>query len=283
MTADRARLESTSRLDRAKGGLISQLPSEARDEVVRIGDARQSALSLLIGAAIWELAGRALQLNFLPPLSRVLSAVLDLIASGQIASNLAASLVSLVVGYGLAVAGGVTLGLLLGRYRWAEFVAAPYINAFLATPKLVFVPILYSLFGLGRGVQVAVIFLNAFFVIVVNTVAGIRNVDASFVEMARVYGANEGQLFRKVLLPGALPLTMAGLRLGMGRAVKGMISGEMIVTFFGLGALLRKYGTRFDSAGVFAILLVVVGVALLCTLLVQAIERRVTAWMEPAS
>jgi NitT/TauT family transport system permease protein len=283
MAANRAHVEPASRFDGAKDGLMSRLPSDARDEVVRIGDARQSALSLLIGAAIWELAGRALHLSFFPPASRVLSAALNLIASGQIGGHLAASLVSLLVGYGLAVVSGVTLGLLLGRYRWVEFVAAPYINALLTAPKLVLVPILYSLFGLGRGVQVAVIFLNAFFVIVVNTAAGIRNVDASCVEMARVFGASEGQLFSKVLLPGALPLMMAGLRLGIGRAVKGMISGEMIITLFGLGALLRKYGTRFDSAGVFAILLVVVGVALLCTLMVQAIEWRVTAWMEPAS
>ncbi len=283
MTANHAKVESTSRLARTRGALVSQLPGDATDEVVRIGDARQSALSLLVGAAIWELAGRALHFSFLPPLSRVLSAALDLIASGQIAGHLAASLVSLVVGYGLAVAGGVTLGLLLGRYRWVELVVAPYVNAFLAAPKLVFVPILYTFFGLGRGVQVAVIFLNAFFIIVVNTAAGIRAVDASFIEMARVFGANEGQLFRKVLLPGALPLTMAGLRLGIGRAVKGMISGEMIITLFGLGALLRKYGSRFDSARVFAVLLVVVGVALLCTLLIQSLERRVTAWMEPSS
>jgi NitT/TauT family transport system permease protein len=212
-----------------------------------------------------------------------LSKALDLIQSGQIAGHLAASLVSLVVGYVLAVAGGVTLGLLLGRYRWAEVIAAPYVSAFLAAPKLVFVPVLYSLLGLGREIQIAVIFLNAFFVIVVNTAAGIRNVDYSCIEMARVFGASEGQLFTKVLLPGALPLTMAGLRLGIGRAVKGMISGEMLVTLFGLGALLRKYGSRFDSAGVFAVLLVVVGVALLCTLAIQAIERRVTAWMEPVS
>jgi NitT/TauT family transport system permease protein len=283
MIANPAQAESTSRLTSADGGPMSRPPGDAADKVVGIGDARQSAISLLAGAAIWELVGRAWRLSFLPPLSRVLATALDLIASGQIASHLAASLASLAVGYGLAVAGGITLGLLLGRYRWAELIAAPYINAFLAAPKLVFVPILYTVFGLGRGVQVAVIFLNAFFIIVVNTAAGIRTVDASCIEMARVFGADQGQLFRKVLLPGALPLTMAGLRLGIGRAVKGMISGELIVTLFGLGALLRKYGTRFDSAGVFAIILVVVSVALLCTLLVQALERRVTAWMEPQS
>jgi NitT/TauT family transport system permease protein len=263
--------------------LASQASVEAQTELLNIGDARQSLLSLLLGAAIWEVAGRALQLSFLPPMSSVLSAAADLIASGQIAGDLLASLGSLAVGYGLAVLGGLTLGLLVGRYRWADMAIAPYINALLVTPKLVLVPILYSLFGLGRGVQVAVIFLNAFFIITVNTAAGIRSVETSYIEMARVFGASEGQLFRKVLLPGALPLTMAGLRLGIGRAVKGMITGEMLITVFGLGALLRKYGSRFDSQRLFAILLIVVGVALLCTLVMQAIERRVTAWSELGS
>ena len=280
MSANHTRVESTTGLTVPQGALAPQTSLDAQSELLSIGEARQWLLSLLLGGAIWELAGRALRFSFLPPISSVLIAAADLIASGQIAGHLLASLGSLAIGYGLAVVGGLTLGLLVGRYRWAEVALAPYINALLSTPKLVLVPILYSLLGLGRGVQVAVIFLNAFFIITVNTAAGIRSVEASYIEMARVFGAGEGQLFRKVLLPGALPLTMAGLRLGIGSAVKGMITGEMLVTVSGLGALLRKYGSRFDSAQLFAVLLVVVGVALLCTLFVQAIERRVTAWSE---
>lgn len=249
----------------------------------RISEARHALFSLLIGVIAWELAGRTLHYSFLPPLSNVLRAALDLIASGQILGFLAASLVSLVIGYGLAALGGVLLGLLMGHYRRVEYVVEPYVHAFLTAPKLIFVPILYALFGIGRGTQVAVVFMSAFFIIVINTMSAIRSVDRSFVEMARAFGASERQLFWKVLLPGALPLTMAGLRLGMGRAVKGMISGEMFIALFGLGALLRKYGSRFDSEKVFAILLVVVSVALLCSFVVQRIGHRLTAWTEAGS
>jgi ABC-type nitrate/sulfonate/bicarbonate transport system permease component len=249
----------------------------------RGASARPALLALLIGACAWEIIGRLWQIPFLPPFSNVLGAAADLITSGEVLGYLAASMAALLLGYVLAVVAGVMLGLLMGRYRKVEYALDLYINAMLATPKIVLVPVLFALFGLSRSVQVAIVFLSAFYVIVVNTMCAIRNVDASTVEMARSFGASERQLFAKVLLPGSMPLTMAGLRLGMGRAVKGMINAEMLIAVFGLGGLLSTYGSRFDAEGVFAVLLIVVSVALLCSFAVQSIERRVTRWMEPGT
>jgi ABC-type nitrate/sulfonate/bicarbonate transport system permease component len=280
MNVPRGQLDPHPLPSDSQSGLGSHTITDVQGWVVQIGGAQHTWIALLAGLAVWEVAGRALHYSFLPPFSKVLRAALDLIASGQILGYLGASLVSLLIGYGLAVSAGVLLGLLMGRYRRVEYIFDPYINAFLAAPKIVFVPILYVLFGVGRGTQVAMVFLSAFFIIVINTIGGMRNVDSSCIEMARAFGASERQLFRKVLLPGALPLTMAGLRLGIGRGVKGMIKGEMFIALFGLGALLRKYGGRFDSARVFAILLVVVGVALLCSFAVRLLEDRFTAWTE---
>jgi ABC-type nitrate/sulfonate/bicarbonate transport system permease component len=243
--------------------------------------ARPAMLALLIGACAWEAMGRLWQIPFLPPFTHVLRTAAGLITSGEVLGYLAASMAALLAGYGLAVAAGVMLGLLMGRYHKVEYALDPYVNAMLAAPKIALVPVLFALFGLSRTVQVAVVFLSAFFVIVVNTMSAIRHVDASTVEMARSFGASERQLFTKVLLPGSLPLTMAGLRLGMGRAVKGMINAEMFIVVFGLGGLLSAYGSRFDAEGVFAVLLLVVSVALLCSFVVQSIERRATRWMDP--
>lgn len=248
----------------------------------RVLSARWTALALLAGACVWELAGRLWQISFLPPLSAVLQAAWELIRSGQILRYLAASGLALLTGYALAVAAGVGLGLLMGRYRRVEYALDLYINTLLATPKIVLVPLLFAIFGVGRGVQVAIVFLNAFFIIVINTMSAIRSVDSSYLEMARSFGASERQIFSRILLPGSLPLTMAGLRLGMGRAVKGMINGEMFIVVFGLGGMLRTYGSRFDAEKVFAILLVVVIVALASSGLVQGLERRVTRWMVPS-
>ena len=224
--------------------------------------------------------GRVWQISFLPPFSNVVGAAVGLIASGQILGNLATSLLGLFAGYALAAVCGVGLGVLMGRYRKVEHLFDVYINAFLAAPKIAFIPVLFALFGVSRTVQVAVVFLSAFFIIVINTMSAIRSVDTTYIEMARSFGAREHQLFWQVLIPGAVPLTMAGLRLGMGRAVKGMINGEMFIAVFGLGGLLRTYGSRFDAEKVFAILLVVIAVALVCSALVEAAERRLTYWME---
>jgi NitT/TauT family transport system permease protein len=239
--------------------------------------------SLTLGVIAWEMAGRWAGFRFLPPFSRVVRATIELIATGQIAAPLLASLLSLVAGYGVAVTFGILVGVLMGRNRTIEFVLSPYMNAFLAAPKIALVPVLYAVFGLSRLIQVAVIFLSAFFVIVLNTMRGIQTVDPAFVEMAHAFGASPRQLFLKVLLPGALPLTMAGLRLAIGHAVRGMVTAEMLVALFGLGALLRTYGGRFDAERLFAVLLVVIGVALFCSYGVKAVERRMTRWDEADS
>ena len=235
-------------------------------------------VSLTLGGILWEMAGWWAGFRFLPPLSRVARAAFELTAGGQIAAPLLASLLSLLVGFGAAAASGILLGLLMGRNRTVEFVLVPYMNAFLAAPKVALVPVLYAVFGLSRLIQVAVIFLSAFFVIVLNTMRGVQTVERSFAEMAHAFGASPRQLFLKVLLPGALPLTMAGLRLAIGHAVRGMITAEMLVALFGLGALLRTYGGRFDAERLFAVLLVVIGVALLCSYAVKVVERRMTGW-----
>jgi NitT/TauT family transport system permease protein len=238
------------------------------------------AISLLAAALAWEIIGRVWDISFLPPLSRVVSAAAGLIASGEIITYLLASLTSLAVGYSLALVTGVSLGLLMGRYETVDHLVDPYLTAFLAAPKLVFIPPLYALFGVSRTVQVAVVFLGAFFIMVINARAGMRTVDSDHIDMARSLGATERQLFWRVLLPGALPLTMAGLRIGIGRAIKGMIKGEMFIAVFGLGAMLRRYGSRFDAEHVFAIVLVVVAVALVCAGLVGLLERRVVHWAD---
>lgn len=247
----------------------------------RCADAAPGALSLLAGLVAWEIAGRAWAIPFLPPFSAVVLSAIRMMLGGGIAGDLLFSLGNLAVGYGLAVASGVGVGLVTGRYRKVEYAVSPLLTGMLASPKLLFVPVLYALFGVSRSSQIAVIFLSAVFIIVANTMSAVRTVDREVVQMALAFGANQRQLFWKVLLPGSLPLTMAGLRLGMGRAVTGMITGEMFITLIGLGARLRAYGNRFDAAGVFAILLIVVTVALICSHAVRHVERRLTRWTRP--
>jgi NitT/TauT family transport system permease protein len=235
-------------------------------------------LSLLAGFAAWECVSRIWAIPFLPPFSTVLRTAVRMTLAGEILRDLAFSLGNLALGYCLAVFCGIGAGLVAGRYRKASFALDPLVTAMLASPKLLFVPPLYAVFGVSRSSQIAVIFLSAVFIIVANTTSAVRTVDTAAVQMALSFGANRRQLFWKVLLPGSLPLTMAGLRLGMGRAVAGMITGEMFITVFGLGAQLHTYGNRFDAASVLAILLIVVGVALICGQAVRMVEQHFTQW-----
>lgn len=110
------------------------------------------------------------------------------------------------------------------------------------------------------------------------SVVTLRAGDAALTEMARSFGAGERQILFRAILPGALPVAMAGLRLGMARAMKGMINGEMFIALMGLGALVRTYGGRFDAVHVLAVLLVIVAVAVLGVGLIQALDRRLTRW-----
>lgn len=237
-------------------------------------------VALLVAVGLWELIGWVIRFQFLPPFSAVLAAWWELLQNGRLTANLIISLSALGIGFALAAVLGVALGGLMARYRKVEYLLDLHVNIMLSSPSLAYVPILFVFFGIGDATRVAVVFLYSFFVIVINTFTGIRQADASLLEMGRSFGASERQLFWRIMIPNALPLTMAGLRLGVGRAVKGMINGELFIALVGLGAQLRQYGGAFDSPKVLAILITVIAVALLATNVVQAVDRRLTHWTD---
>ena len=245
-------------------------------------DARAGWLSLPAGIVVWEIAGRVSGFAFLPPFSAAVAAVGRMTWSGELPVNMLASLAALLIGYVSAVCVGIPLGVVMGRYRRVDAFLGVYVTILLATPKLLFVPVLFSMFGTSRLTQVLFIFLSSAVVITVNARSGVRGVDGAAVEMARAFGATERQVLARILLPGALPLVMAGVRMGMARGVRAMIMGDMLIAVVGVGALLRKYGGRFDAASVFGLLMVIVGVALACTRTIGMMERRMTRWTEEA-
>lgn len=237
-----------------------------------------NVVSILSLALIWEVAGRLLNTVLIPPLSTIGHAWLRLLANGKLLSNLVMSLGTLAAGFFLAVIFGVLVGLLMGRFRAVEHLLDLYINALMSAPTTAFVPVLIMWFGLGVESRVAVVFLFSFFVIVINTLTGVKHVDRILLEMARSFGARESEIFFKVILPAAMPAIMAGVRLGMGRAVKGMVTAEMLLTLTGIGAMIMQYGSAFATDSLFAVILTILIVAMLTMKLVQIIDRRLTGW-----
>lgn len=235
-------------------------------------------LSIVSLAVVWEAAGRVMDSQLIPPLSQIGAAWWKLFASGKLLSNLSASLWTLAAGFFLAVLVGIVIGLLMGRFRAVEHFLDLYVNSLMSAPTTAFVPVLIMWLGLGVQSRIAVVFLFAVFVIIINTMTGVKQVDRVLVEMAHSFGAKEHQVFRKIILPAAMPAIMAGVRLGMGRAVKGMVTAEMLLTLTGIGAMIMQYGSAFATDSLFAVILTILIVAMFTMKLVQMLDQRLTGW-----
>jgi NitT/TauT family transport system permease protein len=239
---------------------------------------RATLLSIAAGALCWEVLSQTVRLPFQPSLADVFQAAWRMTASGEILSSLGASIGILAIGYGMAAMLGVPAGLMLGRHRVLAVTLDPYADALLSVPSLLLVPIFFGLFGLGRATHVAVVFVYSFVVILTMTKSALATFDPAYAEMARAFGATERQIFQNVLLPGSLPTVAAGLRLGIGRAVRALINSEMLIGPGGLGGLLRQYGLQYDVASVYGILVVVVALAVAATSAVHLADRRLNHW-----
>jgi NitT/TauT family transport system permease protein len=239
---------------------------------------RINVISIISLAILWEIAGQTLDSVLIPPLSKIASAWIRLLISGKLLANLLMSLWTLAAGFFLAVIVGVIVGLLMGRFRAVEHFLDLYINTLMSAPMTAFVPALILWFGLGIESRIAVVFLFAVFVIVINTMTGVKQVDRTFVEMGRSFGAREAEVFFKIILPAAMPAIMAGIRLGMGRAVKGMVTAEMLLTLTGIGAMIMQYGSAFATDALFAVILTILIVAMITMKLVEAVDQWLTGW-----
>jgi NitT/TauT family transport system permease protein len=239
-------------------------------------------MSLVTLAAIWEVAGRTGNAHLLPPLSKVMTVWAELLISGQLFQAIAVSFQALALGFFISVVFGIPLGLLMGRYRRLESFLDVYMTALLAVPMISFIPFLVIAFGLGLQSRVWIVFLFAFVIIVINTTAGVRSVDPTLTEMARSFGARESELFLKIIVPAAMPMIMAGIRLGMGRAVLGMVTGEMILSVVGFGAMLMTFSASFNSSALFATILTIVLLAVALLALIQHLDRRLMPWRAAA-
>ena len=237
-----------------------------------------NVISILSLAVLWEVTGRIMDSTLIPPLSRIGAAWWNLLASGKLAANLTLSLTTLAAGFFLAVSIGIIIGLLKGRFRAVEHFLDLYVNVLMSAPTTAFVPVLIMWFGLGVESRIAVVFLFAVFVIIINTMTGVKQVDSVLVEMARSFGAKEKEIFFKIILPAAMPAIMAGVRLGMGRAVKGMVTAEMLLTLTGIGAMIMQYGSSFATDSLFAVILTILIIAMITMRAVQWLDRRLTGW-----
>jgi NitT/TauT family transport system permease protein len=236
------------------------------------------AVSLVAFLALWEWAARVpISFNFPGPWA-TLQALIDLARSGALAEATATSLQSLVLGFGAAVLLGVPLGLVMGVVRPVGRVARVYLDLLIALPTAALIPLVILSFGISIASSAVIVFVFSAPFVTMNAYGGVREVRPRLVEMARSFGASWGTLFRRVVFPSALPMILAGMRLGLSRAFLGLIIAELLLSPFGLGKLIMNARSMFEHDRMFATVawtLLLAGAALA---LLARVEARLLRW-----
>ena len=210
--------------------------------------------------------------------SHIAGTLWDMFATGSIWKPLGVSASAFAIGLLMAIVVGLPLGVLLGRSATLNAMVDPFITAFNATPRLVFLPLLMLWFGIGIWSKVAVVFLGALFPLLINTYEGVRNADKLLINVVRSFGAGEWDIARLVVVPNSLPFIIVGLRLAIGRAVLGVVVSEFFGSQDGLGVMMVRAASQFKVDIVFAGLIVFAALSLIMTGLVKLLEDRLTRW-----
>jgi len=206
--------------------------------------------------------------------SRVIAAGFEIIRTVRFRHDVAVSLWEFVIGFSLAIVIGVPLALLLGRSTVLRYLLDPPIMAIYATPHLALLPIIVVWLGIGMQSKIAVAFVGGVIPIIVNTVAGVRGVERSWILAARSFCAGGWDVFLKIILPGSLASIILGIRLGLSRAVLGVVVGEMYQSQAGLGNEVMRYGSEFRTDYLLFYVLLISLFALAATSGVRALEEK---------
>jgi len=234
-------------------------------------------VSVMVVLSSWELLGRQVDPLFMSYPTAIAVAASSMIASGELLSALLASLHTLIYAFTIATVIGITVGMLIGRYKIVDVSTDWLVSALYTTPQVAIIPLVILWFGLGSTAKIFIVTVSAVFPILINTTAGVRNVPAQLIDVGTAFAANERQIFTKVIVPAALPYVMTGLRLGLGRAIIGMVVAEFFTAITGLGAIIVKYGNQYDTASMF----VPIFVLMFLGVMLSALLRRAEEWIAP--
>lgn len=234
---------------------------------------------------LWEILAKSGWVSklLLPPVSEVVVKTIDLGVKGELTKHLSFSAINFTLGFLIATVTGIPLGLLLGASKKLDLILGPYIWALFSTPRLALLPLITLALGFGVASKVFLIFIGAFFVIVINTWAGVKTVEQSLIHAGKVFGANRVQIFSKIVVPFTLPFIIVGLRLGVTRALVVSVVAEMLASSKGMGYLIVRGVDAFNTAQVFSMILILVIVSMVLVTGMRKLEQWVAPWREKAS
>src|SRR6476620_6567989 len=262
-------------------------PAGLRDDVANfgapaLGSGFMVICQIVLGAGLlllWQGAsGLLIDSFFISNPIDVAPRLVGWIGDGSLFLHIWATVYATVMGFIVGAVGGVVLGIWLGVAPFTARLLNPYLNALNALPKVALAPLFVLWFGLGIESKIALAAVLVLFLVFLNTYAGVREVDQDLIDGARLMKATRTQVITKVIIPSAMSWMFAGLKISVPYALIGAVLGEMIAANRGLGYLVQFSGSQFDSAGVFAVLIVIALLAVALNLLVEIVQHRMQQW-----
>jgi NitT/TauT family transport system permease protein len=234
--------------------------------------------SLTVVLVAWQIGGQRIDPVLFTTPSAVGGAAVQMILSGELWSYLWPSLVVLVVGLAISAVAGIAVGLLLARFWVLDVGLDMYITFLYSTPTVALVPLIVLWIGFESSAKIVILFLFAFFPLVINTYQGVKNVDPRLLEVGRAFRCSERQLWSNIMLPAALPFIVTGLRLAVGRGLIGMVLADLYTAISGIGYLITRSAStyRVDKMFVPIVVLGILGITL--TALLRAAEHWIAPW-----
>jgi NitT/TauT family transport system permease protein len=239
-----------------------------------------SFLSVAGGLALWELISRYLVANslFLAAPSQIAVAIFNLARTGQLMHHIGVSSAEFALGYVIACAIGIGLGLAMAASVTMKQALQPWVSGLYATPTIALAPLFILWFGIGIWSKVLVVVTLVLFPVAINTEAGLRTTSERLIEMLRSFGATRRQIFLKVSLPSAVPFILAGLKLGIGRGLIGVVVAELFGSRAGLGNLISQSADAFNMPELFAGVVVLAFAGIVMTAGFGWLEQRLVPW-----
>jgi len=231
--------------------------------------------SLILWGILWEIVGQLELTFFLPPLSAIFSTLMEIGTTKVFLTALKDTGYAFFAGTSSAIAIGIPVGILMGKNRLIDELLLPWVNMFLSAPLTALVPVLMVLFGFGMKSIIITTALFAIWIIVLNTRAGVMQINRSLIEMANSFGASPKDAFIKIYFWAALPEILGGVRIGFIRAVKGVIIGQLLISIVGFGALFELYSSNFLMKHFWAVLIVLFTIAFTIAEFLAHLERKV--------
>src|SRR5215470_3659330 len=237
-------------------------------------------LSIVAGLALWEFLSRLVVANalFLAAPTQIFAAIYNLAISGQLWPHIAISAAEFAIGYVIASLLGIMIGFAMASSELGKKILQPWIAGLYATPTIALAPLFILWLGIGIWSKVLVVIFLVLFPVTINTEAGLRTTSAQLTEMLRSFGATPRQIFFKLSLPSAVPFILAGLKLGIGRGLIGVVVAELFGSRAGLGRLISQSADAFNMPELFAGVFVLAAAGIVMTAGFTWIERVVVPW-----